>query len=90
MSAGKARVHERRHHEAAAGGVDPVELAPEVPSEDVADEETAGDSLEVADGVDTREDEAAENVADETQPAEEPVEEAEVASASEEEDAPRN
>ena len=37
-----------------------------------------------------REDEVAENVADETQPAEEPVEEAEVASASEEEDAPRN
>lgn len=37
-----------------------------------------------------REDEVAENVADETQPAEEPVEEAEMASASEEEDAPRN
>ena len=36
------------------------------------------------------EDEVAENVADETQPAEQPAEEAEVASASEEEDAPRN
>ena len=64
VGAGKARVHERRHHEAAAGGVAPVELAPEVPSEDVVDEET--------------------------EPAEEPAEEAEVASASEEEDAPGN
>ena len=68
VGAGKARVHEHRHHEAAAGGVAPAELVPETP----------------------REDEVAENVADETQPAEEPVEEAEVASASEEEDAPRN
>ena len=68
VGAGKARVHEHRHHEAAAGGVAPVELATETPSED----------------------EVAENVADETQPAEEPTEEAEVASASEEEDAPGN
>ena len=68
VGAGKARVHEHRHHEAAAGGVAPVELATETPSED----------------------EVAENVADETQPAEEPTEEAEVASASEEEDAPSN
>ena len=68
VGAGKARVHERRHHEAPAGGVAPAELVPETPSED----------------------EAAENVADETQPAEEPAEEAEVASASEEEDAPSN
>lgn len=65
---GKARVHERHHHEAPAGGVAPAELAPETPSED----------------------EVAENVADETQPVEEPAEEAEVASASEEEDAPSN
>ena len=46
---GKARVHELHHHEAAAGGVAPVELVPEVPSEDVANEETAGGSLEVVD-----------------------------------------
>ena len=68
VGAGKARVREHRHHEAAAGGVAPAELAPEMP----------------------REDEVAENVADETQPVEEPAEEAEVASASEEEDAPSN
>ena len=68
VGAGKARVHEHRHHEAAAGGVAPAELVSETPSED----------------------EVAENVADETQPAEQPAEEAEVASASEEEDAPRN
>lgn len=37
-----------------------------------------------------REDEVAENLADETQPAEEPAEDAEAAQASEEEDAPRN
>ena len=67
-----------------------MELAPEVPSVDVADEETAGDSLEVADGVDTREDEAAENVADETQVAENLGDDAEAAQASEEEDAPGN
>ena len=90
VGAGKARVHEHRHHEAAAGEVAPVELVPEVPSEDVADEETAGDSLEVADGVDTREDEAAENVADETQAAENLGDDAEAAQASEEEDAPSN
>lgn len=64
VGAGKARVHEHRHHEAAAGGVAPVELAPEVPGEEAPDEET--------------------------QPAGEPAEEAEVASASEEEDAPGN
>ena len=52
-----------------------MELVPEVPSEDVAGEETVDDSLEVA---------------DETQPAEEPAEDADVASASEEEDAPSN
>ena len=40
VSAGKARVHERRHHEAAAGGVAPVELAPEVPGEEAPDDET--------------------------------------------------
>ena len=68
VGAGKARVHERHHHEAPVGGVAPAELAPEMP----------------------REDEVAENVADETQPVEEPAEEAEVASASEEEDAPSN
>ena len=90
VGVGKARVHERHHHEAAAGGVAPVELAPEVPSEDVAGEETAGDSLEVADGVDTREDEAAEKVADETQVAENLGDDAEAAQASEEEDAPGN
>ena len=90
VGTGKARVREHRHHEAAAGGVAPVELVPEVPSEDVADEETAGDSLEVADGVDTREDEAAENVADETQVAENLGDDAEAAQASEEEDAPSN
>ena len=61
---GKARVHERHHHEAPAGGVAPAELAPEAPGEDVPVEET--------------------------EPVEEPAEEAEVASASEEEDAPRN
>ena len=88
VSAGKARVHEHRHHEAAAGEVATVELVPEVPSEDAANEETAGDSLEVADGVDTREDEAAENVADETQVAENLGDDAEAAQASEEEDAP--
>lgn len=68
MGAGKARVHERRHHEAAAGAVAPAELAPETP----------------------REDEVAENVADETQSAEEPAEDADVAQASEEEDVPSN
>lgn len=64
VGAGKARVREHRHHEAAAGVVAPVELAPEVPGEDVADEET--------------------------QPAEESVEDADAAQASEEEDAPSN
>ena len=64
VGTGKARVHERHHHEAPVGGVAPAELAPEAPSEDVPVEET--------------------------QPVEEPAEEAEVASASEEEDAPRN
>ena len=68
IGAGKARVHERRHHEATAEEVAPVELVPETPSED----------------------EVAENVADETQPAEEPAEDADVAQASEEEDAPSN
>ena len=52
-----------------------VEIAPEVPSEDVADEETADDSLEVA---------------DETQAAENQGDDAEAAQASEEEDAPGN
>ena len=75
VGAGKARVHEHRHHEAAAGEVAPVELVPEVPSEDVADEETAGDSLEVT---------------DETQVAENFGDDAEVAQASEEEDATSN
>ena len=68
VGAGKARVHEHRHHEATAGAVAPVELVPETPGED----------------------EVAENVADETQPAEEPAEDAEAAQASEEEDAPSN
>lgn len=68
MGAGKARVHERHHHEAAAGEAAPAELAPETP----------------------REDEVAENVADETQSAEEPAEDTDVAQASEEEDAPSN
>ena len=40
VGAGKARVHEYRHHEAAAGGVAPVELAPEVPGEEAPDDET--------------------------------------------------
>ena len=65
---GKARVHERHHHEAPAGGVAPAELVPETPGEDALDE-TAGDAVENSDGVDgvdAREDEAAENVADET------------------------
>ena len=75
VSAGKARVHEHRHHEAAAGEVATVELVPEVPSEDAANEETAGDSLEVA---------------DETQLAENLGDDAEAAQASEEEDAPGN
>ena len=75
VGTGKARVHELHHHEAAAGGVAPVEIAPEVPSEDVADEETADDSLEVA---------------DETQVAENQGDDAEAAQASEEEDAPGN
>ena len=75
VGAGKARVHEHRHHEATAGGVTPVELVPEVPSEDVANEETAGDSLEVA---------------DETQVAENLGDDAEAPQASEEEDAPSN
>ena len=75
VGAGKARVHEHRHHEAAAGGVAPVELAPEVPSEDVVNEDTAGNSLEVA---------------DETQPAENQGDDAEAAQASEEEDTPSN
>lgn len=64
VGTGKARVHERHHHEAPAGGVAPAELVPETPSEDVPVEET--------------------------QPVEEPAEDAEVASASEEEDAARN
>ena len=64
VGAGKARVHEHRHHEAAAGGVAPAELVPEAPGEDVPVEET--------------------------EPVEEPAEDAEVASASEEEDAPSN
>lgn len=64
VGAGKARVHERHHHEAPVGGVAPAELAPEAPGEDVPVEET--------------------------EQVEEPAEEAEVASASEEEDAPRN
>ena len=72
VGTGKARVHELHHHEAAAGGVAPVELVPEVPSEDVANEETAGGSLEVV---------------DETQVAENFGDDAEVAQASEEEDA---
>ncbi len=90
VGAGKARVREHRHHEATAGAVAPVELVPETPSEDVLDEETGGDSVEVADGADAREDEAAENVADETQVAENPREDADAAQASEEEDAPSN
>ena len=64
MGAGKARVREHRHREAAAGGVAPAELAPEMPSENVPVEET--------------------------QPAEESVEDADAAQASEEEDTPSN
>ena len=57
VGAGKARVREHRHHEAAAGAVAPAELAPETPSEDevaenVADEtqvaENLGDDAEAA------------------------------------------
>lgn len=40
VGVGKARVHERHHHEAPAGGVAPVELAPEVPGEEAPDDET--------------------------------------------------
>ena len=92
VGAGKARVREHRHHEAAAGAVAPAELAPATPSEDVPDE-TAGDAVENSDGVDgvdAREDEVAENVADETQVAENSGDDADAAQASEEEDAPRN
>ena len=64
MGAGKARVREHRHPEASVREVAPVELAPEIPSEDVPVEET--------------------------QPAEEPAEDADAAQASEEEDAPSN
>ena len=50
---GKARVHERHHHEAPAGGVAPAELAPEAPGEDGPVEETepveeAAEETEVA------------------------------------------
>ena len=90
VGAGKARVREHRHHEASVGAVAPAELAPATPSEDVLDEETGGDSVEVADGADAREDEAAENVADETQVAENSRDDADVAQTSEEEDAPSN
>lgn len=53
VSAGKARVREHRHHEAAAGGVAPVELAPEAPDEEVLADETQvaenlGDDAEAA------------------------------------------
>ena len=64
VGAGKARVHERHHHEAPAGGVAPAELAPEAPGED--------------------------GPVEETEPVEEPAEEADAAQASEEEDAPSN
>ena len=64
VGAGKARVREHRHHEAAAGGVAPAELASEAPGEDVPVEET--------------------------EPVEEPAEDADAAQASEEEDAPSN
>lgn len=57
VGAGKARVREHRHHEAAAGAVAPAELAPETPREDevaenLADEtqvaETSGDDADAA------------------------------------------
>lgn len=64
VGTGKARVREHRHPEATAEEVAPVELAPEMSSEDAPVEET--------------------------QPAEEPAEEVDVAEASEEEDAPSN
>ena len=64
VGTGKARVHERHHHEAPAGGVSPAELVPEAPGEDV--------------------------LVEETEPVEEPAEEADAAQASEEEDAPGN
>ena len=73
VGVGKARVHERHHHEAPVGGVAPAELVPETPSEDVPPE-TPSEDVPV----------------EETEPVEELAEEAEVASASEEEDAPRN
>lgn len=90
VGAGKARVREHRHPEASVREVAPAELVSETPSEDVLDEETGGDSVEVPDGADAREDEAAENVADETQVAENPRDDAEAVQASEEEDAPSN
>ena len=92
VGAGKARVREHRHHEASVGAVAPAELAPATPSEDVHDE-TAGDAVENSDGVDgvdAREDETAEKVADETQVAANSGDDADAAQASEEEDAPRN
>ena len=47
VGAGKARLREHRHHEAAAGAVAPAELAPETPSED-EDAENVADETQVA------------------------------------------
>ena len=57
VGAGKARVREYRHHEAAAGGVAPAELVSETPSED-----------EVAENV-TDETQVAENLGDDAEAA---------------------
>ena len=81
VGAGKARVREHRHPEASVGEVAPMELAPEIPSEDVPVEETQPAEEP---GEDT------ENVADETQVAENPRDDAEAVQASEEEDTPSN
>ena len=81
VGAGKARVHERRHHEATAEEVAPVELAPEMPSEDVPVGETQPAQEPAED---------AENVADEAQVAENSRDDAAAAQPSEEEDAPSN
>lgn len=50
VGAGKARVREHRHHEAPVGGVAPVELAPETPSED-EDAENVADETQVAENL---------------------------------------
>ena len=96
VGAGKARVREHRHPEAAAGGVAPVELAPETAREDVLDEdvlaqETAGDAADAVDALDSVDAEgASEHVSDETQVADSPTDGTTAAQALEEENTPSN